>query len=98
MPTLPDFIVNQNTGKFRHAVLLRRGWNASTYRFNGGTFKGYEKTWTVPEADGSGVPITVALKEHENIACVYVCDRFVGRALHIREAEAIVKAIKNNAQ
>lgn len=93
-----NYIIDQNTCQFRAAALLSAGWEDYSYTWGRANYVGYRKRWHIQNEEGGAHWIEVALREHENIALVYVNNQWVGRALTINEADAIAKALKKNAK
>lgn len=89
-----SFIVNQNTCLFNVQLLEECGWESAPYMYGGNEIGEYEKQWSIQDEDGSRYKVTVSLRQHENIALLYVNGKWVGRCLYLREAERVVKAIK----
>ena len=89
-----SFIVNQNTCLFNVQILEECGWESKPYKNHLWEWCEYEKTWCIQDEDGSGYKVCVSLRQHENIALLYVNGQWVGRCLYLREAERVVKAIK----
>lgn len=89
-----SFIVNQNTCQFNVNLLESNGWEARKHENHIYDWIEYEKTWRIQDLDGSHYKIEVSLREHENIAFLYVGGAWVGRCLYLHEAEKVVTAIK----
>jgi len=93
-----SFIVDQNTCNFNIYMLEKAGWEAVTKKNHICDWTEYEKGWLIQDEDGSGYKVTISLRQHENIGLLYVNGKWVGRCLYIREAEKVVKAIKDGCR
>lgn len=93
-----SFIVNQDTCEFNIYMLDKVGWEAVAKKNHIYDWTEYEKDWLIQDEDGSGYKVTISLRQHENIGLLYVNGQWVGRCLYIREAERVVKAIKDGCR
>ena len=93
-----SFIVNQNTCEFNIYMLEKAGWESVIKKNNIYDWTEYEKDWYIQDEDGSRYKVTISLRQHENIGLLYVNGQWVGRCLYIREAEMVVKAIKDGCR
>ena len=93
-----SFIVNQDTCEFNIYMLEKVGWEAVAKKNHIYDWIEYEKDWSIQDEDGSRYKVTISLRQHENIGLLYVNGQWVGRCLYIREAEKVVKAIKDGCR
>lgn len=93
-----NFIVNQSTCLFNENLLEAHGWESVKHENHIYDWYEYEKSWLIQDEDGSGYKVHVSLRQHENIALLYVNGQWVGRCVYLREAENVVKAIKRGCR
>lgn len=92
------FVVDQNGGSaFNHAALKRSKWHHHIDK-RSIPVVAYSKEWSVQEPGTGPVMVKVSMIAVENIAAVFVNNRYIGRVLTLREANAIVSALRTNAK
>lgn len=93
-----QYLVDQNTFEFNHELLKERGWESETLKNHIFSWQEYYKYWHIQDGDGSGYEIKISLRQHENIALLYVNESWVGRALTFADAENVVNSIRTSCK
>lgn len=77
-------------------ALEKNGWELIPTRFPITDEPVYRKQKIIKDLDGANYYLNICLRQHEDIAFIYVNNEWMGRVSTIEQANAIAKAIFNN--